>query len=358
MQCAAAARKAFALPGEASMLARMDFPFAVVSGRTVYEIVHADLPSCAQAVRDAYVAHGRKESVNPNSYFLLFPDKPGCRIIALPAYLGSRFGVAGIKWIASYPRNIEKGFPRASAVLVLNDYETGYPFAVLESSIISAARTAASAVLAAGLCRRGNKKVATLGIVGTGLIARYVHTFLKAEGWQIDRIMLHDLNPAEAERFARESLADRPRNEVAIGGLETTLKESELLVLTTVAGAPYITDPKLFAHGPVVLNISLRDISAELILGSWNAVDDVEHVLKANTSVHLAEQKVGHRNFIAGTIADLVEGRVVAPEQGTRIVSPFGLGVLDLAVGKWVYDRAVAAGTALDVPDFFFELKR
>jgi len=32
-----------------------------------------------------------------------------------------------LKWIASYPGNVQRGFPRASAVLVLNDYENGYP---------------------------------------------------------------------------------------------------------------------------------------------------------------------------------------------------------------------------------------
>src|SRR5213595_4264907 len=124
----------------------MPFALSIINGKTVFDIIHAHRADCIEIVRNAYLAHARGQSVNPDSYFLRFPGKPDCRIIALPAYLGNGFHVAGLKWIASYPGNIQQGFPRASAVLVLNNYENGYPFAFLESSIISAARTAASAV--------------------------------------------------------------------------------------------------------------------------------------------------------------------------------------------------------------------
>src|SRR6185436_10358417 len=132
---------------------------------------------------------------------LRFPDKPDCRIIALPAYLGNGFQVAGLKWIASYPGNIRRGFPRASAVLVLNSYETGYPFAILESSIISAARTAASAVLAAHWLNGQSRRAPALGIVGTGFIARYVYDFLVDTGWEIDEVRLYDSSRDESEKF-------------------------------------------------------------------------------------------------------------------------------------------------------------
>src|SRR5436853_4574952 len=156
----------------------MHFELSIINGKIVFDIIRAHRADCIDIVQNAYLAHAHGQSVNPDSYFLRFPEKPDCRIIALPAYLGDGFHVAGLKWIASYPGNIQRGFPRASAVLVLNSYETGYPFAVLESSIISAARTAASAALAAYWPNGRSRRVEALGIVGTGFTARYVYDFL------------------------------------------------------------------------------------------------------------------------------------------------------------------------------------
>src|SRR5437867_9077169 len=104
---------------------------SIINGKTVFDVVRAHRSECIRVVEEAYRAHADGQSVNPDSYFLRFPDKPDCRIIALPAYLGHGFDVAGLKWIASYPANVLRGFPRASAVLVLNDYETGYSLAFL-----------------------------------------------------------------------------------------------------------------------------------------------------------------------------------------------------------------------------------
>ena len=40
------------------------------------------------------------------------------------------------------------------------------------------------------------------------------------------------------------------------------------------------------------------------------------------------------------------------------VFSPFGLGVLDLAVGKHVYDEIARLGELNVIEDFFHELKR
>ncbi|PYR36503.1 MAG: 2,3-diaminopropionate biosynthesis protein SbnB, partial [Acidobacteria bacterium] len=96
----------------------------------------------------------------------------------------------------------------------------------------------------------------------------------------------------------------------------------------------------------------------EILLRSQNVVDDVDHVMKANTSPHLAEQMTGDRSFVTGTLADIMTGRRSVDRCRPIIFSPFGMGILDLAVGKWVYDRAVATSRELRLSDFFYEVVR
>lgn len=337
----------------------MKFELSIINGKTIYDLLKARRDACVDVVRDAYLAHANGQSVNPDSFFLRFPEKPDCRIIALPAYLGEAFNVAGLKWIASYPGNIQKGFPRASAVLVLNDYDTGYPFAILESSIISASRTAASASLAAFWLNDKSRKAKTLGIVGNGFIARYIYEFLLDTGWQIDHVRLFDSSALESEKFKSTACKAEFHQSVAVSpDLSTLIADSDLIIFTTVASTPHVHDPKLFAHNPVVLHISLRDLAPEILLASHNIVDDIEHVMKANTSPHLTEQKLGHRGFVNGTLADVVSGKCVVDHTKPIIFSPFGMGILDLALGKWIYDLAVQGGQDLRLSDFFYETKR
>src|SRR5712671_5480540 len=337
----------------------MHFELSIVSGKSVFDIVRAHRSECIRIVQEAYLAHADGQSVNPDSYFLKFPDKPDCRIIALPAYIGNGFDVAGLKWIASYPGNVRRGFPRASAVLVLNSYETGYPLAILESSIISAARTAASAVLAAHWLSGQSSRAHSLGIVGTGFIARYVYDFLVDTGWAIEEVRLYDRSPVESEKF-RDSVCrlEQHRTVTVVPDVEQLVRACDLIVFTTVTPAPHVFDAALFEHNPVVLHISLRDLAPEILLKSQNVVDDVEHVMKANTSPHLAEQKTGKRNFVTGTLADIMSGRRSVNRSRPIIFSPFGMGILDLAVGKWVYEQAVASGKELRLSDFFYETVR
>ncbi len=334
-------------------------PFAVIPGAQVQQVLQGREKRVVELVEETYRVHAAGDSVNPPSHFLRFPDRPTARIIALPASIGGSVGVDGIKWVSSFPENVESGIPRASAVLILNDRVTGYPFACMESSVISASRTAASAAAAADWLSRGRERPRRIGFFGVGLIARYIHAFLDATDWSFDEIGVYDLSGESGAGFkgylersgtaARVTVQESP---------EQLIRNSDLLVFATIAAQPHVHDLSWFAHNPLVLHVSLRDLAPEILLASTNILDDVEHCLKAGTSAHLVEQMVGHRDFVDGTLADVMAGTVSLPGDRPVVFSPFGLGVLDLAVGKYVYDELASSGQLQVIDDFFSELRR
>lgn len=283
-------------------------------------------------IETAYRLHGQGAIVNPDSCFLRLPGQPPSRIIALPASVRGDVLVHGMKWVSSFPGNVTAGLPRASAVVILNDTESGYPFACLEGSIISAARTAASAALAARtLSEKRGAHPASIGFIGAGLIARYIHSYLAGNGLKFDKLGVYDLSIASVAGFTEYLAKTEDGQIVKYGTAESLIRSSDLIVFATVAAEPHIHAPDWFAHNPLVLHISLRDLSPNIIVNSYNVVDDIEHCLKAGTSPHLAEQQVRNRGFI---------------------------GILDLTVAKYVYDRIAAEGDLLTIPGFFHELKR
>ncbi|MER7643612.1 2,3-diaminopropionate biosynthesis protein SbnB [Streptomyces sp. NPDC126522] len=333
--------------------------FSVISGEQVQQALAGRESEIGALVEATYRLHGAGDSVNPPSYFLRFPDRPSSRIIALPASLGGPSRVDGLKWISSFPGNTGSGLPRASAVLILNDPDTGYPYACLESSVISAVRTASSAALAADKLSQGRTRPLRVGFVGTGLIARYIHTHLRATGWEFEETGVYDLSAESAEGFRGYlERSEAPGRITVHDKLEGLVRASDLLVFATIAGSPHVHDPAWFDHHPLVLHVSLRDLDPAILLASANFVDDVEHCLKADTSPHLAEQVTGGREFIDGTLDDVLTGRVTVPTDRTVVFSPFGLGVLDLAVGRFVHDEVVRRGELHVVDGFFHELRR
>lgn len=330
--------------------------FAVVPGNAASAILAESRKEILRIVADTYEAHDRGQSVNPDSYFLRFPKKPNSRVIALPSYLGGEVDTIGIKWIASFPDNIRRGLPRASATLILNDYATGRPLACLEAANISAARTAASAAVAASelLPRTGAEQRVRASFVGSGVIASSILDYLDAAEVQVEDVLVHDLDSTRAAH-----LVSHASDDLGIPAVTGTLGEAltrDLVVFATTAATPYVPPTTQLRPGQLLLNISLRDLAPELLLDANNVLDDVDHCLKAETSPHLAERLTGNRDFVTGTLGALLRGEAVRdfrfdPAKPT-IFSPFGLGVLDLAVGDHVLREALGRGTAVEIPDF------
>jgi hypothetical protein len=221
----------------------------------------------------------------------------------------------------------------------------------------------------------GGTALADAASVLKALPADLVQRF-EREGWILDRAYSEDFGASCEEAFGtgdRAAIEGYCRAAGFRGYLEQQpgagritvyedagqlIRSSDLLVFATVAGKPHVSDPSWFKHNPLVLHVSLRDLAPEILLASANVVDDVEHCLKADTSPHLAERLTGNREFLAGTLDDVTSGRVTVPGDRPVVFSPFGLGVLDLAVGKYVYDEVSRAGQLHVIDGFFHELSR
>jgi ornithine cyclodeaminase len=305
------------------------------------------------AVQKAYETHARGASSLPHSSFLRFPDSDKDRIICLPAYLGGAYQLAGVKWIASMPDNIARGMERASAVIILNDRVTGRPVAIVEGSIISKQRTAASAALASKVLAPGEP--AAIGFVGCGPINIAVAQFLTTVWPNVRRLVAFDLDSARAEVFGMALLAQQPGADFRVAeSLEELLNECPMVAFATTAIAPYLDDLDACPAGATILHLSLRDLKAVAIVSNHNIVDDLDHVNRAATSIHLASEQEGHTDFVHSSLGDILLGKANLPERDDRkiIFSPFGLGVLDLAVANFVQKTLVENGGGTLVKSF------
>lgn len=331
-----------------------DSDILILRGSEISSILEDREEEIIAAVESAYVAHARGQSSLPRSNFLRFPGEDKNRIIALPAYLGDGFKLAGLKWIASFPGNLEQGLDRASAVMILNSVETGRPQAMLEASIISAKRTAASAALAARTIRQG-RETTTAGIIGCGVINFQVVQFLLTACPQIKNVVIFDLAVSRMQYFKDNCERKFPGLTVEFAAdMTEVFSQCHLVSFATTAVVPHVDDLSACAPGTTILHVSLRDLDPQLILAHDNIVDDIEHVCQAQTSVHLAEQLTGNRDFIRCTLADIVTGSAPATvnPEGISIFSPFGMGVLDLALAKLACDYGSQNGMGTVVESF------
>lgn len=331
-----------------------DSDILILRGSEISSILENREEEIINAIQRAYIAHSRGQTALPRSNFLRFPGENKNRIIALPAYIGDGFKLAGIKWIASFPGNLDQGLDRASAVMILNSVDTGRPHAILEASIISAKRTAASAALAARTIRQ-DRETTTAGFIGCGVINFQIVQFLLAACPKIKELVIFDLAESRMKYFKENCERKFERVTVKFAAdIEDVFRRCHLISFATTAVVPHVIDLSACAPGTTILHVSLRDLHPELILANDNVVDDVEHVCQAQTSVHLAEQIIGGRDFIRCTLADIVTGNAPAtvdPESIT-IFSPFGMGVLDLALAKLAYDRSSQKGLGMVVESF------
>jgi ornithine cyclodeaminase len=259
----------------------------------------------------------------------------------MPAFLGQDFNVAGIKWIASFPDNINKGIPRANSVVVLNNADTGQPMAVINTGLLSIIRTACvSGLVMKKFDEVRGLKDFTLGIIGFGPIGQY-HLKMCNElfGDKISKIYLYDLRPID------KNIIDpsyREKVEV-VNSWQESYDDSDVFITCTVSKASYIDrEPK---EGALLLNVSLRDFKVDIFdyVGKNIIVDDWEEVCRENTDIENIHKEKGLTKEDTKSIVDVVCNECLKDynKNEALMFNPMGMAVFDMAVGSYYYNKAI-----------------
>lgn len=302
------------------------------------------------AVAHALALHARRDFVQPLKPYLRWHGPAGHiadRIIAMPAYLGGTTPVAGIKWIGSKHDNPARhNRARASAVIVLNDPATHYPVAIMEGSVISGMRTAAVTTVAARhLARAGFEHVAC---IGCGPIAEMQLQTLLEYFPGVARVLLFDLQPAQAERLGTRLAAQFPATRFeSAPSAEAAVRAGDVVITCTVADRPYIPFSWL-RPGTFVSNISIMDVEPEVFLKADKVVvDDWDQCNREKKVIHqLVQAGQFSREQLHAELGEIVIGSRPGRETDTEIIllNPMGMAVEDVACAQALYRHAIDAG--------------
>ena len=266
---------------------------------------------------------------------------------AMPASVPPMSAV-GIKWASAYPGNASLGLPQVSGLMIMNDIASGIASAVLDGSVITAARTAAASVLAARFLARPDSD--TLGILGCGVQGR---SHLKAfvSEFSLRRAIVFDVSPDIAQRFALEMSNQYSIDVVAASSARESVETCDMVV---TAGP--ITNPP---HATIRAGwLQPGGFAASIDYGSYwhrDAVAEMDVLCTDDVAQYASHRKSGYLQGlpeIGLELAELVSGGCPGRTDSSQRTFTCNLGIAleDVVVAKEVVDRARNAGIGMILP--------
>lgn len=283
---------------------------------------------------------------------------PANFIHAMPAYL-KKMEACGLKWVAGFPANPERGLPNVTGIQVYNDVQTGVPLAVMDCSYLTGLRTAAVSALIARHCVRAGATILALagcGFEGT-MHLRYFTALLPA----LQEVRLYDVRPAAAAALAAEAHRYFGGSAKPCDTPEACLRGADV-ISTCTNGDDQLIEPEWFQEGAFGVGI---EGGCAYTAGALHAADKfiVDDIPLARYFDELGRNRVtadgrpdpefpGGMPAVYATIGEIVAGRKPGRDSDReRIVAiPIGMAICDIALTRLAYERARARGVGQVLP--------
>lgn len=346
-----------------------------------------DMKSCVDVMEDLLITLYKGDYVmggaNHNSHgcMIMFPDDPKFpgmpknaddrRFMAMPAYLGGSYQMAGMKWYGSNVENKKVGLPRSILMMMLNDKDTGAPLALMSANLVSAYRTGGIPGVGAKYLARKDSRVVSIigpGVMGKTSLAAFVSVCPNLDTVKIKGRSQRSLDAFT--RFIREELPQIKNIEIC-DSVEEAVKDSDIISFTTtvrddVSSFPYINGDWI-KKGALISMPSAARFDDDFLAGCKLVVDnsklyeawEEEYPYPTYPQVQIIGTKftdLKHDGKIEAEdiidITDIIEKRHPGRTSDDEIIvySVGGMPVEDIAWGGTVYRNAVKLGIGIKLP--------
>lgn len=346
-----------------------------------------DMKSCVDVMEDLLITLYKGDYVmggaNHNSHgcMIMFPDDPQFpgmpknaddrRFMAMPAYLGGSYQMAGMKWYGSNVENKKVGLPRSILMMMLNDKDTGAPLALMSANLVSAYRTGGIPGVGAKYLARKDSRVVSIigpGVMGKTSLAAFVSVCPNLDTVKIKGRSQRSLDAFT--RFIREELPQIKNIEIC-DSVEEAVKDSDIISFTTtvrddVSSFPYINGDWI-KKGALISMPSAARFDDDFLAGCKLVVDnsklyeawEEEYSYPTYPQVQIIGTKftdLKHDGKIKAEdiidITDIIEKRHPGRTSDDEIIvySVGGMPVEDIAWGGTVYRNAVKLGIGIKLP--------
>lgn len=281
----------------------------------------------------------------------VFPDSSAV-YISMPCLVPG-MSSAGIKWVGAFNNNMrDYQLPSLCAMLMVNDYETGWPIAVMDGIHIMETRTPAIAMVSAQLLARKDSEV--FGMIGLGREGSNHFDVVKYGMPNLKKVLVWDVSEAAMDR-AIENYAEQlaPVEMVKADSLEQIVRESDVLAsctfFTNNPPEPPIKKEWVKKGQTIIVTDLHTQFSPDII----NAAD-LYVVDSKEQQEHLVEDGYYYGPIQKPTceLGEIIAGKHAARTSDDQliVVNPSGMAVDDFAVTPLVMELALQKGVGTKLP--------
>ena len=303
--------------------------------------------ACRAAVEDAFLQLAQARTAPPG-------------ILGMPASGGSFHVKAGFlsldrpyfaaKLNANFPRNPARhGLPTIQGLVALFDAARGVVLAVMDSSSITALRTAAATAAAARFLAR--RACDTIAICGCGAQAA-AQLRAVAHVRMPRRVLVHDLDAARSAAFARRLEAELGVPITPVGDVAAAVSPSAIVVTCTTARRFFVTRD-MVAPGTFIAAVGAdHEEKQEIepaVLAAAKVVTDLTVQAAAIGDLHHAiEAGAMAARDVPGELGEVIAGSRPGRENDEEIIvfDSTGTGLQDVAAAIAAYRGALREGAA------------